>query len=300
MAGVLSCGVAVIDFVFSMDSLPSEAKKYRAENAAIVGGGCAATAAIAVARLGGQSSLASRLGKDPVGDMILSGLEAEHVDCGTVRSFPGRRSSFSSIYIDGQGERQIVNYRDPTLPEETDWLPTSIPSGIDAVLADNRWTSGAVALLNTAKAQGLPAVLDAERPMDDGSIEAIAAASHVAFSAEGLQEYAGPGDMRRQITDIANETGNWVCVTDGANGVFWTGDSGVEHCPAYQVDVIDTLGAGDTWHGAFALALAEKQTIQDAISFASAAAAIKCSRFGGRDGIPTRVEVDSFIQERKV
>ncbi len=300
MAGVLSCGVAVIDFVFSMDTLPTEAKKYRAQNAAIVGGGCAASAAITVARLGGHSSLISRLGKDPIGEMILNGLEAEQVDCSPVRLFSENRSSFSSIYIDAQGERQIVNYRDPALPDEPDWLPARLPSGTDAVLADNRWTSGAVTLLKTAKMQGIPGVLDAERPMDDGSSEAIAAASHVAFSAEGLLEYAGDGDMGRQIAEIAEKTGNWVCVTDGANGVYWTGQSGIEHLPAFSVEVIDTLGAGDAWHGAFALALAEKQSIEDAIRFASATAAIKCSRFGGRDGIPTRPEVEAFIQERQV
>lgn len=300
MAGVLSCGVAVIDFVFSMDTLPTEAKKYRAQNAAIVGGGCAASAAIAVARLGGQSSLISRLGKDPIGEMILKGLESEQVDCSAVRTFSENRSSFSSIYIDARGERQIVNYRDPTLPDGSDWLPAPIPSGIGAVLADNRWASGAVGLLTTAKKQGIPGVLDAERPMEKGSSEAIAAASHVAFSAEGLRDYAGDGDMREQIQEIAEKTGNWVCFTDGAHGVYWTGETGIEHLPAYSVEVVDTLGAGDAWHGAFALALAENQSISNAVRFASATAAIKCSRFGGRDGIPTRPEVEAFIQERHV
>jgi sulfofructose kinase len=86
-------------------------------------------------------------------------------------------------------------------------------------------------------------------------------------------------------------------VTDGARGVWhWNGREAV-HTPAFAVTVVDTLAAGDVWHGAFALALAEGMPEQPAIRFANAAAALKCTRFGGRSGTPTRAELDLFLKE---
>jgi sulfofructose kinase len=73
--------------------------------------------------------LASRLGSDQVADMIVAGLEADGVDCAMVRRFEGRRSSFSSVFIDQAGERQIVNYRDPDLPMDAGWLKRCCPTG---------------------------------------------------------------------------------------------------------------------------------------------------------------------------
>ncbi|MEM9268992.1 MAG: PfkB family carbohydrate kinase, partial [Pseudomonadota bacterium] len=114
MARVLVCGSAVVDFVFKVTDFPTQAEKYRAEDAQIVGGGCAANAAVAIQRLGGEAQLAARLGEDPIGDMILAGLRRERVDLAGVLRGPGR-SSFSSITVDDRGERQILNYRDDSL-----------------------------------------------------------------------------------------------------------------------------------------------------------------------------------------
>ena len=83
---------------------------------------------------------------------------------------------------------------------------------------------------------------------------------------------------------------------DLGGGRVWAVEDGtIAHIPAFVVETVDTLGAGDVWHGAFALALAEGQGAREAIRFASAAAAIKCTRFGGRAGAPTRQEVDAFL-----
>ena len=75
-------------------------------------------------------------------------------------------------------------------------------------------------------------------------------------------------------------------------------DGTIAHLPAFAVEAVDTLGAGDVWHGAFALGLAEGQGERAAIRFASAAAAIKCTRFGGRAGAPQRTEIEAFLAAR--
>jgi sulfofructose kinase len=85
-------------------------------------------------------------------------------------------------------------------------------------------------------------------------------------------------------------------VTDGPNGVSHLGAEGYGHVPARPVETVDTLAAGDVWHGAFALALGEGRGETDAIAFANAAAPLKCTRFGGREGTPGREETERFMR----
>lgn len=297
MTTILTVGVAVIDIVMSVDALPRKPEKYRARDAAIVGGGCAANAAVAVARLGGRSLIAARTGQDQIGDMIVAGLEAEGVDCAQVRRIKGGRSSFSSIYVDAAGDRQIVNFRDMTLSFDASWLAERIPDNVDAILADTRWPQGAAVAMEAARDRGIPGILDAEAPVREAE-RALRLASHVAFSAQGLRDLTGLDDLDGALEMAREETAAWVCVTDGAAGVTFFEDGQRAHEPAFPVDVVDTLGAGDVWHGAFALALGEGQRARTAIRFANAVAALKCTRFGGRSGTPTRAEAEAFLRSR--
>lgn len=295
---ILAVGVAVVDIVMTMDEMPRRAEKYRANGATIVGGGCGANAAAAITRLGGHCVLSARLGEDPVADMILNGLEQEGVDCSLVRRFADNRSSFSSIFIDKEGERQIVNYRDPELPLGAKWLEDEMPE-FDAVLADNRWTAGAMVAMQAANSQGKPGIVDAESPILDTE-DVMRMASHVVFSAQGLREYSETDDLPKGLKTAASKLGGLVGVTDGPKGVWWREDGVTDHMVGFDVDVVDTLGAGDVWHGAFALALAEQMPTRDAVLFSNAVAAQKCTRPGGREGSPTRIETDIFMKEHTI
>jgi sulfofructose kinase len=296
MTRIVTAGVAVADFVFYLDEMPRLPEKYRARDAGITGGGCAANAAAAISRLGGEAMLAARLGEDEVGKMIVSGLEADGVDCRLVRKFAGRRSSFSSVFVDREGERQIVNYRDTDLSMNADWLAAALPATFDAALADTRWPDGAAVLMRAARERGLPGVLDAEAPIHEAQA-AFELASHLAFSAQGLRDWSGHDDLGRGLAEAAEQTGKFVCVTDGARGVFWQRGTASGAAPAYRIEAVDTLGAGDVWHGAFTLALGEGMEPETAIRFASATAALKCTRHNGRAGYPTRKEVEQFMKE---
>jgi sulfofructose kinase len=295
-ASVLSVGVAVQDFVYFVDEMPSRPEKYRARDLTVGGGGCAATSSVAVAVLGGRSLLATRLGKDDLGDRIVAELEGYGVDCRLARQFPGHRSSVSSVFVDTAGERLIMNFRDRQLPPGFDWLPDPAILGVGTVLADTRWAGGAEAAMRAARAAGLPGILDAEKPVREAE-QAVRLASHVAFSRTGLIDWTGHDDLAAGVREVADETGAIVSVTDGAHGTWFTDGGGEGHVPAFAVDAVDTLGAGDVWHGAFALRLAEGADMKSAIRFASAAAAIKCSRYGGRAGIPARAEVEAMMAE---
>jgi sulfofructose kinase len=294
VASVLCVGHAVQDFVFAVEALPTRGEKYRASAFDTVGGGPAATAAVAIAKLGGRAKLAARLGADPIADVVVAELERYGVDCANVRRHDGRTTSLSAVMLDPAGERMIVNYLDPALPRAPEWLPDPATLGVGAVLGDVRWPEGSAHALARAKAAGLPAVLDADRPVPrDGAL--LAAASHVAFSAEGLCEYAHDDDPVRALRAVAATLDAWCCVTVGADGVYVASRGEIAHRPSFRVDVMDTLGAGDVWHGAFALALAEGRDELAAVRFAQAAAALKVQRRGGRAGAPTRAELDAFL-----
>lgn len=295
MAGVLCVGHAVQDFVFSVPQLPARGEKYRATRFELAGGGPAATAAVTIAKLGGRAHLAARVGADVAGDLIVGELRGYGVDCAHVLRVQGLGSSVSAVMVDAAGERMIVNHLPAAMPADAAWLPDPVSLGVHAVLADTRWPDGAFAALRLARAAGLPGVLDADRPVPR-TPDLLSAATHVAFSAEGLEEFVGDADPERSLTEIARHTRAWLCVTLGAEGVLVRTRSGFSREPAHAVAAVDTLGAGDVWHGAFALALAEARGEPSAVRFASAAAALKVQRFGGRAGVPTRIEVDDFLE----
>ncbi|WP_421703129.1 PfkB family carbohydrate kinase [Aliiroseovarius sp.] len=292
MNRVLCIGAAVVDFVFHLPSLPGKPQKYGTEEAEIVGGGCAANAAVAIARLGGEAVLGARLGEDPIGDMILADLVAEGVDVGNVTRTPGARSSYSSVFIDAEGERQIVNFRGAGLVLDTGWFEAQQDLG--AVLTDTRRVDAALAALNLAKARGISGVLDGEAPVDP---RLMTAASHVALSMQGLQSLYPDLSIEAALACIRTEHDAWACVTDGPNGVWFTTKIGVSHIPAHDICPVDTLAAGDVWHGAFAVALAEGKDELSAIRTANAAAALKCMTKGGRAGAPTRAQLQDFLKE---
>jgi sulfofructose kinase len=299
MKHILCVGSAVLDTIFRVEAMPTRAEKYRAKDRIVTGGGIAANAAVTIQRLGGQAHLLSALGLDTVGRDIRIALHEEGVDCTFVREFTDCRSSTSAILIDAHGERLVVSYSDPTIPRSIEWLPQQLPSGIDAVLADTRWQAASKHLFELARQAHVPCLLDGDRMVDDPDLLHIA--THIAFSVQGVRELTGEDNpveaLQRLERTRAPGTDTWYAVTAGADGVYFLENGVVANEPGFKVDVVDTLGAGDVWHGAFVLALCEGMKQRAAIRFASATAALKCTRFGGRDGAPKRAEVEGFLRE---
>ena len=287
-------GLAAHDFVFGLEAMPSTPSKHSARSFAESGGGGAANFAVAIARLGGQAQLLTRLGDDGIGDAIVKELVNEGVDCSCVKRFSGCRSSLSAVLVDESGERMIINYRDPMLPVDPSWMPK--PShNRHVVLADSRWPEGALYMLRQARETGCVALLDGDVP--GVSREEMQVATMIAFSKEGLSGTVGFEGLEQGLRQVAQWTDAILIVTDGAQGCYWLEGDVFCHQPAFPVKALDGLGAGDVFHGALALALSEQQTLAGAIKFASAAAAIKVSRFGGRSGAPTRGELDAFLSQ---
>ena len=276
MASVFAFGISVIDFIFRVDRVPDAALKYRTWDAEISGGGCAANAAVAIGKLGGAAMLATRLGDDPVSELNLRKLREANVNLDFVRRRKGGKSPFSSVAIDSAGERQILNFRGADLTEDPTWLDDAPDA--DAYLVDMTWIPGTDRVLDRARSLGRRSVVDGDSP---APMQVLRKASHVAFSKQGLADQTGEKDIMDGLRAVAGNLLAWICVTDGANGVIRMKHGKPEWIPSFKVDARNTLAAGDVWHGAFALRLAEGADEDDAILFANAAAA-------GRTGVICR------------
>jgi sulfofructose kinase len=160
---------------------------------------------------------------------------------------------------------------------------------------DNRYPDFVIPIAQAAAARGIPRVLDIDYG-DAAGDPTLPLCSHVIASAEALRAITGEQDLTAALSMLGKDYGGFLAVTDGEHGVCWSERDAVRHMPAFEVPVIDTLGAGDIFHAGFALALAEGRALQDALRFASAAAALKCTRFGGAAGTPRRAEVEAFLQ----
>ena len=293
--------MSVIDHVYRLSAFPAPGTKTRAEDFFSVLGGCAANAAIAISRLGGRTRVISPLGgppgRDLTGDNVLAKLQYENIDVAHVVRVDGAVSSRSSILIDGDGERTIVSYRDPRIEVARPHDPQNAIAGADAVLIDNRFPEFVLPVARAAAAAGNIVVLDGDKPTrltDD----LLTVATHIVFSTDGLRTTAGTDDLAAALSLVAERTDAFLAVTHGQQDMLWLEKGAIRRLPAFRIEAVDTLGAGDVFHGAFALALAEGQAIPAAMRFAAATAAIKCSRIGGGAAAPERDEVEQFLDAR--
>ena len=293
MIKVLAIGIAVLDDIFVLHEPLVPGVKHRTSELKSVLGGNAANAAMAVTHLGGRASLIARLGEDFAEGTIRAWIREQGIDTDYVRAIPGRRSSRSSIIIEPGGDRTVINFADPDMPDSPDWLPTTLPLDTSAVTGDTRWESGSRRLFELARAKDIPAIFDGDRQLVDASL--LDLATHVGFSAQGLKEMSGTEDLAEGLRRIAGRHTAFLAVTNGENGVYALQHGEIQHYPAFPIKAVDTLGAGDVWHGALAFAVGSGMPIARAIPFASAASALKCTRIGGGAGAPSLAEVETML-----
>jgi sulfofructose kinase len=257
---VLCAGIIVLDEVFRVDEFPRNDGKVEAKAFFAVNGGCAANAAVAVARLGGRAALAGPLGgpagSDENGDRVLAALSREAIDISACQRVDGLKTALSAIFINARGERTIVTYRDPRIAAVTPRDPEAVVGVADIVLADNRFPQFVRPICEAARRRGLRVVLDADKTTapDD---PLFGVATHVIFSAECLSATTGRLDLADALRAIARHTGAFLAVSNGPNDILFIEAGAVRQMPVFQVCAVDTLGAGDALHGGFTLALAE-------------------------------------------
>ncbi len=296
---ILCSGIAVQDIVMRVKNFPAPGTKVHASDFIVTGGGCAANAAVTCARLGARVAFAGPLGgaNDAVSERVIADLVREGIDCSGVTRAAGGTASVSLILLDALGEKTIATRRGARLGTVAPAEPAKLVAAADAVLIDNRFPEFVTAVARAAVKRRVPIVMDLDQPTKVKD-PLLALGTHVIASAEALRGTTGREDLAAGLQALGKQLSGFVAVTDGPYGVFWLEGGAVQHMPAFTVEAIDTLGAGDAFHGAFTVALAENRTLPEALRFASATAAIKCTRFGGASGTPKRAEVEKFLEQQ--
>ncbi len=294
---ILCIGMPVRDLTFRTPGVPARGSKENATHFDEICGGNALNAAIGIVRLGGRASICGPMGdsRETSSRFIFEQMAHEGIDTSHIVHMPGLVTPISAIMIDPSGERTIVTFRDPEL-----WkvhLPDAdvLLDDCHAILTESRCAEFCTDLCAEARRRGIPVIVDVDRAMSlrEGLLNA---SSHLVFSSEPLQETADVSDDGEALKKIAKLTPSFLAGTRGARGTIWLNEQQkLEETPAFPVHTVDTLGAGDVFHGAFALAITEGQELREALRFASAAAALKCTRFGGAFAAPQRAEVEGLL-----
>ena len=299
-AAIIVTGSLNMDFVVTMDRIPVPGETLIGNRFEMFPGGKGANQACAAARLGGSTAMIGRVGNDVFGDQLKAGLSAAGVDVSAVATTPSAATGVALIWVDRAGQNSIVvasgANRLLAAGEAPGWrkrfrgaklalfqLENPLDT-IEAALGLAR-EEGLVTILDPAPAVPLPgSLLEKVDILTPNESEALLLAGRPA----GRVEVDRAPELVAALQKLGVKT---VILKLGANGAYWNGT----HFPTYEVEVRDTTAAGDTFNGALAVALAEGRSIDQAIRFANAAAALSVTRIGAQQSIPTRAEVEKFL-----
>ncbi|WP_072390737.1 PfkB family carbohydrate kinase [Hyphomicrobium sp. CS1GBMeth3] len=291
-------GHTALDRVYRIESFPGKPTKVRALDHREEGGGSAANAAAAAAVLGGAVRLWSRVGDDDAGEKARRQLARCGVDVGGVLTCAGAKTPTAAVIVDSNGERLVISEDDHVLPMEADWLPLSEIASAGAVLSDLSWLEGTRAAFAAARAVGVPTLVDVD--LGGGILleRVIEVTDYAIFSGPAFERFVPGADDEARLSALLDLGLRHAGVTRGKRGYLWATGEGRQSQEAFEVPVVDTTGAGDAFHGVFALALASGLADTECVRAASAAAALKCRRLGARAGLPSAIELDGFLLEQ--
>lgn len=296
---VVGLGQCAIDQVAVVDGPPEFTGKKRIVDLTQLPGGQIATALLACTRLGLRTALVSAVGDDAASGIALEPLRREGVDLSGVRVVAGAESQLSVIVVDREsGERTVLWHRDPRLSVKVgevrrDEIEQGRVLHIDGQDLDlSTWAAG------VAREAGIPVVLDADTPAP-GIDALLRRVDFPIVSREFAEKHFGtrsPGDFLRGLGALG---ARFPVVTLGDRGAVAGGREGVIESPAFQVAARDTTGAGDVFHAAFIWGLLEGMSGTRILQVANAAAAMNCRAPGAQGGLPTREELEDFLQHAK-
>ncbi len=261
------------------------------------GGGPAATAAVAAARLGASAAFIGAVGDDAPGGQLLDGFRAERVDISAVKIRRGASSAIAYCLIErDSGKRTIAWRRGGCRPLDADELPTEMIASAQILHLDSYDPAPAEVAAKIAVQNGVTISLDADNPAST-TPDLLAAADILIASRAFAAEVSGGDAPEKALKKLAGlGRAQVVGITLGDAGAIIQSRGKTVSCPAFKVKVRDTTGAGDVFHAAFALRFNETGDAEESLRFASGAAALKCRGLGGRTAIPSRTELEDFLQ----
>ena len=295
---IIGLGYCGLDYLCLVPRIPVDDKVETLANLT-QGGGPAATATFAAARLGAKTAFIGATGDDERGRSILTGLRDGGVNTDAIAIRSGTESPAAFCWTEkSTGHRSIVWTRGgvkPLSPEETDF--TMIKSA-KILHLDGHQTATALHAAQIARKNGVTVSIDAGTIVPD--IEKLLALADIVIASEKFAErLTGDVNPEKSVRKLFCGNCRFAAVTMGIHGSIGFDGRTIFEKPAFKVKVVDTTGAGDVFHGAFAYRYLNGGNWSECLCFAAAVAALKCTGFGGRTGIPTLAETERFLQEHE-
>lgn len=292
---ILGVGHAALDHQFSIDAFPARPGKTVAQAYRGGVGGMTANACVAAARLGAQVRIACPVGDDGAAPVFMAHFQREGIDASGLVCVPHASTSVSAVILDAQGDRLIVG-RPGTALRQTPPLDVAQVDPAEVLLTDPRCPAWAEAALRRARALGRLAILDGDAAPAEDLQRLVGLCTWAVFSRPGLAAFC-PGSVQEGLAAALAVGAEVAVVTHDEHPIWWQRRGGAAaQLPVFEVNpVVDSTAAGDTFHGALAVALGEGRGDVPALRFAAAAAALKCRRPDGALGAPARAEVEAFL-----
>lgn len=296
---VLCVGLVCTDLLLDVPHHPAPDEKLRATSRLVAPGGPAAVAAAQIARLGGRAAFAGLLGDsaaDPFAHLLLQAFASEGIDTSALLSVPGWETPLAAILVKPDATRAVLSHRPAPRQSVTNLVTLPVAR---VLLADGHRPEWTPTVLAHARATSSPLVLDAGSWHE--ATRALAPhASHLvaseacARSALSDRDPAAtpPAELRAALLASPSAT---VVVTLGPRGLLWQTPAARGALPAFRIEATDTTGAGDAFHGAYALALARELPLPEILRLASAAGALACTRPGAWPALARAAEIEALL-----
>lgn len=296
----LALGAVAVDDLLYAESYPAADEKAAVLRRERQCGGMSAIALMTAARLGCACAYAGVLGREELSDFAIAQLRAEGVNLKHLARRAGVRPIHSVIIIDPKrGSRNIFFDIAGVLGAAADWPPAAVIESARVLFADWFSVPGMIRAARVARQAGIPVVADFEQRGDPGFPVLLGLPDHLIISQSFATQLTGATEPRRALKKLWKKHHQLVAVTGGAKGCWYLSAENParpRHQPAFKVNVVDTTGCGDVFHGAYAAALARAMNAADCIRFAAAAAALKAAKSGAQKGIPTLADVQKFLR----
>jgi len=298
LAKILDClglGIAPADILMEIDKYPKAGVKIDSTGLTVQGGGPIPTAMVTMARLGKRTGLIAPVGDDLFGKFVVEELKKEKVDTSYIVRKKNYSTAIASGWFEkGSGRRTIV------LDFEIDIKPRDVNPGklpkIKTVHLDGRYLPACIKLARWAKRRGAPVVFDIGSMRNDVT-DILPLVDHLICSKDFALPYTKEKSVNKALDRLRKICMGTIVITSGIKGsLAYSNESSHIHQKAYRVKTVDTTGAGDVYHGAYIVGLLNEYNLKKRMELASATAAIKCTKPGGRTGIPTMRQLQSFLK----
>lgn len=296
---VTGVGTAVVDYIGVVDNYPGPDTQIELQQFSKQTGGNAATAMVTLARLGAEAYFLGKFGDDELGRLVQADLSASRVDLSGSLVQAGGSMGFAFIIVEaGTGRRTILWTGEGKSHLAPDEINRDVILASRYLHLDHYSMDAAVAAAKIAREGKVQVVLDAEA-LHDGIDDLLPLVDVLISCEQFAYDYTGKhncGDALNALYDKTNA--HTVAITAGEQGSFCRSADETHRQAAFPMEVVDTTGCGDVYHGAFIYGLMQDWPLARIAEFSSAAAALNCRGLGGQSAIPDLAEVEAFMSKK--